>query len=241
MLLLVIKSFVFGLVQLVLQCFLISSLWITSPSSLVPTADVNLYPFINQTVWIQFTHDSVLRSHTDQTHVGRCWGLWRLSLDVGSKRVCTAHSCVRPCCEDSCHKLLRWRFLKPRTRPCQSDTSPSAGYSYTLQTPRKQNGGDSVSQHKIWQLFHLQQLVQIKVIMIDYWFTWINKNWTWISSQNLRYQFSNQVKSSQFYSTRISWHFTCRVGIYPTAVKSFKLVPLQQRPVETGFVLVVFQ
>lgn len=135
-------------------------------------------PF-HQSDSLDFTQDSVLRSHTDQTHIGRCWGLWRLSLGVGSKTVCTAHSCVRPCCEDSCHKLLRWRFLKPRTRPCQSDTSPSAGYSYTLQTSRKQNRGDSVSQHKIWQLFHLQQLVQFKVIMIDYWFTRIHKNWTW--------------------------------------------------------------
>lgn len=81
------------------------------------------------------------------THVGRCWGLWRLSLDVGSKTACTVRSCVRRRCGDSRRKLLRWRFLKPRTRPCQSDTSPSAGYSYTLQTPRKQNGGHSVSQH----------------------------------------------------------------------------------------------
>lgn len=97
------------------------------------------------------------------THADRCWGLWRLSRDVGSKTVDTVHSCVQPCCVDSRHRRLRWHFLKPRTRPCQSDTSPSAGYSCTLKTPQKKKVSQSTDQQNSVNLicypFYLQHLL----------------------------------------------------------------------------------
>lgn len=72
--------------------------------------------------------------------------------------VYTAHSCFQQCCVDSSRKLLHWHFQRPQTRPCQSDTSLSDGYSYTLQKPQKKNWRSKTIEVKLFRFMLLQQL-----------------------------------------------------------------------------------
>lgn len=56
---------------------------------------------------------------------GFCWG-------AGRRTARTARTVGPACCADSRHTRLRSRCRTPRTRPGQSGTTWSAGYTHTL-------------------------------------------------------------------------------------------------------------
>lgn len=66
------------------------------------------------------------------TYAHRRRGPADLSLGAGSRRACTAHSCVPRCCAGSRHTRPRWCSPLSCTQPCRSGTGWSAHCSCTL-------------------------------------------------------------------------------------------------------------
>lgn len=70
--------------------------------------------------------------HIEVTYVHRRWGPSGLCWGVGRRKVHTARTGARLCCADSRRTRLRSRCRSSCTRPGQSGTRWSAGYTRTL-------------------------------------------------------------------------------------------------------------